>query len=232
MTVSQRFSSLKDVTYIKNRDREKHQLYYQPRVWLVNVDSISLNIYGEPGDSVENSDGITSLPGSRTFTSTFSSFISSGVLPGDILEVYDVPPNDGDNGRYIVESVVDENNLLIDSNWPAGEIEDLRFRVLMSKERFVAHPNLVPFLVHLNPTEKQLNTWGINERRDAMVELSREVFDLEGLVPKIGDRFIMPYDDRNIHYKLTNLFEQDQLSDSAKSLHYICFAMRTTNRLP
>ncbi len=207
-----------------------------------------LNIYGEPGavsqgveiDTPEGGttgDGSTSIPATREFTSIGANFEQDGVIPGDILEINEDDPqhNFGDNGRYQIVTVT-PTKLTINRNWPQGGLTDLDYKVHILKERYLTFPQGVPFLAKLNPTEKTLEKWGIDEKRDAMVELSIGLLEEIGLVPKIGDRFLYSWgqpahgpDRRVITYELKNLFEADQWGDSGIPLHYIGFATRTTN---
>jgi len=226
------FSSKQDALYMRKRDEEKHRLYYLPRRYLVNNDQITLNIYGEPGTPISASDGATSVKATRQLTSALSTFVSSGVLPSDVLEIQTPPCNHSDNGKYQINTVVDENTIEITEDWPVGELTDLVFKVHFLKERYTEFDQLVPFLVKLNPTEKELTKWGINDKRDAIIQFSIELCQSIGLVPKIGDRFVYPYEDKDIHYEIKNLFEADQLGDSSIPLHYLGLAMKTTSRLP
>lgn len=240
--LSQRFSSAKDVQYLKARDAEKHRLYFQPRRWLVHQrDTTPLNIYGEPGEvptSIVGTDGVTSIPATRTLTSAGSDFLVAGVKLTDVLEVFNAPldtptSTQQDNGRYLIEGVA-QHVLTIDQNWPHGGLDTLNFRVHILKERYIAFEQLVPFQVKLNPTKKELDKWGISEQRDAKLELSMGLCDEIGLLPKIGDRFILPYGvgSRNITYEVKNLYEADQLSDSGIPLHFVGFAKRVTLTIP
>lgn len=241
------FSRARDALYIARREAEKHRLYYKPRRWLVHQrDATPLNIYGEPGEigPVESADGVTSLPGSREFSSATVDFETAGVQVTDILEIRNQPcasftSGQGDNGRYTIESVVG-GVLTVDADWAVGSQDNLDFKVHILKERYIASDQLIPFWVKLNPTEKALEKWGIRETRDAMVELSILLCEELSLEPKIGDRFILPYGDRtvtgstarNLHYELKNLFESDKLGDADKPIKLIGFAKRTTSKLP
>jgi len=232
----QQFSSPIDVLYLKRRDAERHRLYYKPRKWLVQSTTTStLSIYGEPGEitsSISGTDGVTSIPATRTLTSAASNFVTAGVNITDILELVNecsvnFVSNDKDNGRYLIEQV-SANALTVDRNWPVGSLNALNFRVHMLKERYQEFDHVVPFSVLLNPTVKELNRWGISEKRDARIEISIGLCDEIGWLPKIGDRFILPYGigTRNIHYEIKNLYESDQLADSNIPLHFVGFAVR------
>ena len=231
-----KFSSGKDAKYYKERSAEKARLYYPPLRWLVNNDTITLNLYGEPGSPESGTDGATSVPSTRQLVSASADFVDAGVGPGDILEVETPACNDGDNGRYQIESVVDLNTLLISEDWPEGNLSDLVYNVHFLKERYIEWSQLIPIIVKLRPTEKDLTKWGIGERRDAMIVMSIQLCDEIGLIPKIGDRFLYPYQrsgrPRTIHMELKNLYEETQLTNSAVPVDYIGFAMRTTNKLP
>ena len=231
-----RFSSGKDAKYFRKRSAEKARLYYPPLRWLINNDSINLNIYGEPGNPVSGDDGATLDPTSQEFVSSSADFVDAGIGPGDILEILTPACNDGDNGRYQVSAVVDENTLDIGEDWPTGNLSSLVYNVHLLKERYTEFPQLVPFNVKLRPTEKELTRWGVGERRDCMLVMSVYLCDEIGLIPKIGDRFLYPYQrsgrPRTIHMEVKNLFEESQLTNSGVPIDYIGFAVRTTNKLP
>lgn len=231
-----RFSSGKDARFFKKRSAEQARLYYPPLRWLVNNDTITLNLYGEPGNPISGIDGVSSDSVTQQFSSASVDFVDAGVGPGDILEIQTPACNDGDNGRYQISSVIDTNTLDIGEDWPLGELSALVYNVHFLKERYTEHPQLIPFLVKLRPTEKELTRWGIGEKRDAMIVLSIQLCDEIGLIPKIGDRFLYPYQrsgrPRTIHMEVKNLYEETQLSNSAVPIHYVGFAMRTTNKLP
>jgi hypothetical protein len=106
------------------------------------------------------------------------------------------------------------------------------FSVHFLSERYTAFQHLVPVQVKLRPTEKFLDRWGIQEKRDAAIVLSVKVCEDLGLTPKIGDRFIHPYGSRDIHYEIKNLYEETQLTNSAIPIDYIGFAVRTRSKLP
>jgi hypothetical protein len=228
----QHFSSTRDFEFLERASVEKHRLYFKPRRWLVNSDTLELNIYGEPGDPVSATDGVTSIPATRNLTSSLTNFNTEGVLAGDILEIETPSCNDGDNGRYQVDSVVSDNVIKISEDWPEGSLTSLVFNVHFLNERFVEFDQLLPFNVILNPTQKELTKWGISEKRDALVILNRKIFRDANLTPKIGDRFIYEYGNRDIHYEIQNLFDDGQLNDNGSRLYYLGTARRTTNQLP
>jgi hypothetical protein len=168
------------------------------------------------------------------FTSAGSDFSVAGVKLEDILEIYNAPADtrtstQADNGRYSIANVA-QHVLTANQNWPHGSLNALNFRVHVLKERYSAFEQLVPFMVKLNPTKKELDKWGISEQRDAKVELSIGLCTEINLTPKIGDRFILPYGigDRNITYEVKNLYEADQLGDSGIPLHFVGFAQRVS----
>jgi len=231
-----RFSSGKDAKYFRKRSAEKARLYYPPLRWLLNSNTITLNLYGEPGNPISGTDGATSVAATQQFTSASADFVDDGISPGDILEIETPTCNSGDNGRYQVSSVIDENTLDIGEDWPAGNLSNLVYNVHLLKERYTEHPQLIPFNVKLRPTEKELTRWGIGERRDCMFVMSIYLCDEIGLIPKIGDRFLYPYQrsgrPRVIHMEVKNLYEETQLTNSAVPIDYIGFAVRTTNKLP
>lgn len=242
-----RFTRDEDTKYYRRRCAEMHRLYHNPRRYLVHApageDPISpsapgpvtpLNIYGEPGEietGIITTNGSTSAPATREFTSAGSTFITSGVKVSDILEIHD-DACDNDNGRYNIVSVDSETKLTVDVDWPQGGNPDIEFSIHILKERYTPFPQLVPFLVRLNPTEKELSKWGIDEKREAKIVISTELCEEIGLQPKIGDRFDYPYEGRVIQYEIKNLFEADQLGDGGEAVTFTGFATRTTNILP
>jgi hypothetical protein len=227
-----RFSSEKDALYMKRRAAEQIRLYSVPRRWLINDDTITLNIYGEPGAPISSDDGATSAPATRQFTSAGSNFNTAGVKPSDVLEIQTPACNDGDNGKYQVNQVVSDIVLEITEDWPAGDLTSLVFILHFLKERYTEHDQLVPFQVKLEPTQKELDQWGIQEKRDARILMSTQLCEDINLTPKIGDRFVYKYQGRDIHYEVKNLFGDGSLSDSGQPLWWLGYAMRTTNRLP
>lgn len=227
-----KFSSEIDAEYIRRRDAEAMRLYCKPRRWLINNQSIQLNIYGEPGTSISGTDGATSTPSLREFTSLSSNFVSSGVMVGDILEIFTESIKDAENRRYQIDSVQNSTKIVVNRNWPIGSQSNLKFSVILLNERYSEFKQLVPFYCKLQPPVEELNKYGIQEKRDALVIISIEVCDKIGLSPKIGDRFVYQYEDRNIHYEMKDMMMQDQLGDSGVVLHYIGGANRTDIRLP
>jgi len=228
----QRFSSALDSLYLKKRSAEKARLFSKPRRWLVNNSSLGLNIYGEPGVAITGTNGVTSLPATRNLTSAGSDFTASGVQAGDVVEIETPPPNSADDGKYIVHSIVGPTVLKVTENWPAGSLTSLIYKVHFHDERYTEFVQLVPFEIHLKPTEKLLTKWGISDNRDAMIVVSTQICEELGLDPKIGDRFVYEQDGTLAHYEVVNLFKADQLNDSGLHVNYVGFAMKTQDRLP
>jgi len=225
------FSSKRDAQYFRRRSAEKIRLYCKPRRWLVNNQNVTLNIYGETGTPITGTDGATSASAVRQFTSAAIDFAAAGVLPTDIVEIF-VEVDDGENGRFVVESVISAHVLLVDRNWTVGNKTGRKFKVHFADERYVEFKQLVSFVVKLDPPSDDLTKWGIEEKRDALVILSIELCNDMNLVPKIGDRFVYEYEDRNIHYEMKEIKLMDQLGDSGVPLHYVGGAMKTEDRLP
>lgn len=229
------FSSKTDSRYLRERHAEKHRLFYSPRQWLVHTDSITTDIYGDPGVAASGTDGITSIPSTREFTSATGDFVNNGVQANDTLEIFNQPcvtksSSNVDNGLYTVVTVT-ETVLTVDSDWPEGSQDNLDYTVRMVNERYAKLNQLLPFMIKLNPTRKVLEKWGITEERDAIVELSALICEEAGLTPKIGDRFIHVYGPRNVHYEVLNLFPVDSLGDSGDFISWLGFAKKTTNKL-
>jgi hypothetical protein len=227
-----KFNSQLEADFFRARAAEQHRLFCPPRKWLVNNDQINLNIYGEPGQPITGTDGVTSVAATRRFTSASADFVAAGLIASDIVEIQDPADNQGDNGRYAIATVVSAHILTISQDWPVGSRSGLVFNIHLQKERYTELPQRIPFILKLEPTKKTLDKWGIQEQRDAMVILSTKLCDDVGLTPKIGDRFVHDYSGREIHYELRNLFETDSLTNTGKPIHYLGFATRTTNRLP
>lgn len=103
------------------------------QAWVVRAESeANPAVAGKTGvrsfasiDIAVNTDGATSIPATRTLTSSGSSFVTAGVLAGDILEV-----NEGsaDDGWYIITNVA-ATVLTIDRDWPTGSLSGLDFVV-------------------------------------------------------------------------------------------------------
>jgi hypothetical protein len=226
------FSTATDASVIKQMDAESFRLYYTPREWLVNNDSITKNLYGETGVAIVGSDGITSVSTTKKLTSASSDFVTLKVKAGDVLEMLSV--DSGDKGRYKIASIIDLHNITIPSNWPVGGLTAQSFSVIYETEQYTPFAQLVPFQLLLDPSDKDLKKWGIEEKTkpvDALIKLSIQACDEMGLVPKIGDRF-----NYTIHvgppaiiqqFEVFNLIKRDQVTDSGYPLHYIGAASKT-----
>lgn len=222
------FNCNQDVATVKKMDAEAFKLYYKPRVWLVHNNLITTNIYGEPGDPLTGSDGATSVPANRIFTSTGSDFVASGVVANCILELNDLEYSD--NGRYKVVSVTDATHLVVDSDWPTGSLSSLDFRILYENEKYTAHTTPIPFHIKLDPSQWTLKKWGIEQKEqpiDALIKMSISVCEEYGLTPKIGDRFNYPYGALAQQYEVFSIIERDQVTDTGTPIHYVGTASKT-----
>lgn len=76
-------------------------------------------------------DGATSIPSSRTLTSSGANFVSAGVKVGDVLHVHDLS-SPGDNGYYRITNVT-STVLTVDRNWPEGSLTSLDYTVWSGK---------------------------------------------------------------------------------------------------
>jgi hypothetical protein len=233
------FGSERDALFLRKRDAEQHKLIYKPKRWLVlNQDTSLLNQYGEPGDVATGTNGTTSVSATRQFTDPGATFITDGVKAGDLIEIYSTAcDSDEDNGVYVIESVDSETQVTINQDWPEGENTPLGYRIESLTEKYNEFERPLPFLARLNPTEQELQRWGLQEKRDCLVVISIELWNQMGMYdPKIGDRFIYPYDVRfgirNIHYEISELWPGDQIGDSMIAIHWLGAAKRTTNKLP
>lgn len=73
-------------------------------------------------------DGATSVAASRSFTSATGNFINLGVQAGDILYINDTGDEE-DNGYYVVASVSNATTLVLNRDFPAGELTALTYTV-------------------------------------------------------------------------------------------------------
>lgn len=72
--------------------------------------------------------GVTSVPSLRQFTSSGSTFLTNGVAAGDVLYINDDTDTD-DNGFYVIETVVSETSLKLNRDLPVGSLTGLTFTV-------------------------------------------------------------------------------------------------------
>lgn len=79
-------------------------------------------------------DGATSVPATRTFTSAGSTFTTNGVVAGDILYIKD-SSTPTDNGMYCIMTVPGETTLTVDRDFPDGSLATLEFVVYSSNSR-------------------------------------------------------------------------------------------------
>lgn len=217
-----------DSAVIQALDAEAYRLYYKPRTWLVHNSSVQTNIYGEPGDAVIGSDGVTSVPATRTFTSASKNFTTLGVSINDILEIY--TEGSLDKGRYDIDAISSDHVLHIASNWPVGSLIALKFRVLMMGDRYSPFFQAIPFNIKLTPTEDDLKRFGIEQKGkpiDAIISMSILLCDRMGITPKIGDRFNYTYLGVDRQYEVLTLVKRDQIADSGIPLHYVGSASKT-----
>ena len=80
-----------------------------------------------PENDDENSSGSTSIPATRQFTDTSGLGIFTQVAqPGSLLVIRDLA-TPGDNGQFIVSSVIDDSNLIVTEDWPQGSNSGLDY---------------------------------------------------------------------------------------------------------
>jgi hypothetical protein len=222
------FGCTADVNNMRRMDAEAFKLYYTPRQWLVHNQGIDVNLYGEPGDPIVGSDGVTSALAVRRLTSAASDFVTEGVVAGSLLEIN--TPSCNDNGRYLISQVIDLHTLLISQNWPVGGNSGLIFRVLFAHEKYTAYAQLIPFQLRLDPSDKILKKYGLEQKDkavDAMFKMSIMVCEEYGLTPKVGDRFNYNYGTVVQQYEVLSIIKRDQLADTGIPLHYIGVATKT-----
>jgi len=86
-------------------------------------------------------DGVTSIPATRTLTSAGLDFLAAGVRKGDILHVEEpdpvspAPNKTGDNNRYFVTGVA-QHVLTVQKDWPVGGLTGLDFRIQRTIQQF------------------------------------------------------------------------------------------------
>lgn len=90
--------------------------------------------------------GATSIPGTRTLTSSGADFVAAGVKAGDVLLVNE---SSTDDGLYIVAEVTSTTVLTIERDWPAGSGASQDFWVY---GRCVVAPGSVKFTVVITGT--------------------------------------------------------------------------------
>ena len=83
-----------------------------------------LNLFDNTIPLETGTDGVTSIPGTRTLTSGEAAF--APVRVGDMLRVMDTT----DLGDYLVGEVVSGAVLKITEDWPAGSQNPVAYRVL------------------------------------------------------------------------------------------------------
>lgn len=107
------------------------------QAYVVRVESGSnpavapkIGLRGATDDTVvSDTDGVTSVPGTRTLTSAGGDFVNDGVLVGDILEVHE---SAADDGFYVLTNVA-ATVLTVDRDWPTGSLSDQDFTVWSAK---------------------------------------------------------------------------------------------------
>jgi phage tail sheath protein FI len=72
--------------------------------------------------------GVTSIPTTRQFTSVGATFQTNGVAEGDILKIADSGTT-GDNGVYLVESVDSETQLTLNRDFVTGSLTALDYTI-------------------------------------------------------------------------------------------------------
>lgn len=88
---------------------------------------------GTDDDLATGTDGLFSIPATKTLTSATGDFVNDGILVGDVLELHDGDANDG----FYVLTAVAATVLTVDRNWPSdlsgdGAVKD--FTVWTSKK--------------------------------------------------------------------------------------------------
>lgn len=77
-----------------------------------------------------DTDGVTSVPATRTLTSAGGDFVNDGVVVGDVLEVHEGGADDGFYSLVTVAATV----LTIERDWPTGSLSNQDFTVWSAKK--------------------------------------------------------------------------------------------------
>jgi len=95
-------------------------------------------------------------------------------------------------------------------------------------------PVNVPFRLQLNPSEDDLNKYGLEQKRDALAVFSRYLMEsVFEVIPKIGDRFDHEYNEDNgttrvEQYEIKEVKRTDYWRDSGEFLRYVVLASKAT----
>ena len=229
-SIRQQFSTTTpDQAYLKRQDRNAAWHLYTPRQWWVlnQLTEPERNIYGEPvvRTTVTASDGVTSVPATRTLT-TSTDLVAAGVRPLDTLAIAD-SSTPGDDGWYQIDAVT-TNTVTINEDWPVGSLTGLDFTIEKRYHEYTPFPTLVPFYIRLDPPASDLKKYGIEQERDFLGEISVQVCEEVGLLPKIGDRFDVNTSEGNIQQFQLLTFDAVPISgDMRDPLHYFFTGLKS-----
>jgi len=106
------------------------------KLWINRVESAAVPAQyagqslpgGTDQSMVTRTDGVTSIPGTKTLTSAGADFPASGVLVGDVVELV----GGADAGFYTI-TIVATTVLTVCRNWPVGSLTSQTFTVWTSK---------------------------------------------------------------------------------------------------
>lgn len=70
--------------------------------------------------------GVTSVAGTRTFTSSGATFEENGVVAGDVLQI---SGGTDDDGLYLISTVDSETQVTVNRDWQSGELTSLTYTV-------------------------------------------------------------------------------------------------------
>ncbi len=136
------------------------------------------------------SDGATSSGG--VFSSAGSTFLTNGVGMSVTLEI----TSGDDAGTYDVLEVTSENDLVVDGSFSNQPETTLNFKIyslnlygepVVEPTYTVVSPQ-IPIHIKIDPEAEELEKYGYDRTRDAIIWFSAKILRDAGLSPKVGDR--------------------------------------------
>lgn len=218
--IEEQFVGNADYTNMVRMDKDAHRHVLNPTKWWVIDQGTALqrNIYGEPiiKTQASASDGVTSIPGTRSLYSISQDFEALGVQPADLLTI----TGSSDAGPYKVVTV-SSNLIIVDEDWPVGSLTGLTFTIQNVYHVYTELSNFIPVYIRLNPTRDELEKYGLDEKRDCIFTISKGVCDDLSFTPKIGDRFDIYSEGRIQQFEVLSLNSHDVDGNFEQPLHYV-----------
>lgn len=118
---------------------------------ILSLDEFVESISFSDTVSVSAADGQTSVSTEGSIVSATSTFKTDGVRPGDIVEI---TGGSGDDGFYTVFSVDTETRLVVEEDWPVGELTGLSFTIhsrhvaFVTSSRYIRIPEVPGNTIH------------------------------------------------------------------------------------